>query len=86
MRKEVVVLEKHCDWLLTLPNVVGVGIGKKVRDGEIIGELAVVVLVTHKVTRCHLTPESMIPAELDGVETDVIAVGEPKLLGNMGKT
>lgn len=84
MKKELVVLKKHCDWLLSLPNVVGVGIGKKVRAGEIIGEVAVVVLVTHKVARCYLTPESVIPVELDGIPTDVIAVGEPRLSENMG--
>ncbi len=84
MKKELVVLNKHCDWLLSLPNVVGVGIGKKVRAGEIIAEIAVVVLVTQKTARCHLTQESMIPAEVDGIPTDVIAVGEPRLLGNKG--
>jgi hypothetical protein len=62
--------------LLRKPNVVGVGIGLRHRDGEPSQEPAIVVSVTHKVPSYELAPEDVIPRELEGVPVDVQVVGE----------
>lgn len=62
--------------LLSRPNVVGLGIGYKIRGKHETEELSVVVMVRHKLASLNLTDEEMIPREVDGVRTDVIEVGE----------
>lgn len=58
-----------------IPNVLGVGTGIKWKNGAPTGEPALVVLVTHKVSKSELPKASLIPAALQGVKTDVLAVG-----------
>jgi hypothetical protein len=69
------VKELHKANLLATPNVTGVGFGYKDTRGERTDEVSVKVLVQRKVPRAGLTPEALIPPELDGVRTDVIQVG-----------
>jgi hypothetical protein len=57
-------------------NVVGFGLGVKWRDGEPTGEAAVAVLVRHKIPAEDLPERDWIPNEVDGMPTDVIAVGD----------
>jgi hypothetical protein len=64
--------------LMQKPNVVGVGIGLRQREGEMTGEPAIVVSVTHKPPASMIAPEDAIPSELDGVPVDVQAVGKLK--------
>lgn len=64
------------DELMSKANVVGVGIGLKQKDGAPTGEVALVVMVTHKVPLSQLDPKDVIPAELEGVPVDVQEVGE----------
>ena len=63
------VLEK------SVPNVVGVGAGIKWKNGVPTGEPALIVLVTHKVPKAELPKNSLIPTSLQGLKTDVLAVG-----------
>lgn len=58
------------------PNVRGIGVGVKWKNGEPTGEPAVLVLVTHKVAKEHLSTAEMVPAKLGDVQTDVLAVGD----------
>jgi hypothetical protein len=58
-------------------NVVGVAAGVKWKNGEPTGEPAVLVLVTHKVAKQNLSKADVVPAKLQSVQTDVLAVGEP---------
>lgn len=85
MERKKQVLQKHVDTLLNLPNVVGVGIGYKIKDGETLSEHAIVALVTKKVSKFYLNEASIIPSELDQIPTDVIEVGEIRLLENKEK-
>ena len=64
----------------TLPNVVGMGVGTKWKDGRPTGEPAVVVLVTHKVEKDQLSKSDLIPTKLEGMNTDVLAIGFPTAL------
>ena len=64
------VQRKYENRLLGLPNVNGVGIGR--RDGKEV----IKVFVTRKVPETSLQPGEVIPKALDGFETDVQELGE----------
>jgi hypothetical protein len=56
-------------------NVVGVGIGEKVSDGNQTGALAVKLLVRLKYPQSHLDSKDLLPKEINGIPTDVEEVG-----------
>jgi hypothetical protein len=66
----------HLPKLISRPNVVGVGVGLRQRNGRVQDEVCVVALVRRKRPRTALAPEAVVPAELDGVPVDVLEVGE----------
>jgi hypothetical protein len=57
--------------LLKLANVTGVGIGKKYVGGKPTEETCIVVFVTRKLPKEALKPQDLVPAEIEGVKTDV---------------
>lgn len=61
--------------LMRKPNVVGVGVGYKERNGRRTSELCVVALVRVKIPRAGLLPDDLVPERLAGVTTDVVQVG-----------
>ena len=67
----------HCGGL---PNVVGVGLGLKEKDRTRTDQLAVVVFVTHKIPKEELVSQELVPRKVGGLETDVIEIGEVRLL------
>jgi len=58
-------------------NVRGLGIGVKWTNGQPTGEPALVVLVSQKLPENALRQEDVVPPYLEGVQTDVLAIGEP---------
>lgn len=58
-------------------NVIGMGLGVKWSGGEPTGEPALLVLVTHKVEKELLSKADQIPSKLEGMQTDVLAIGYP---------
>jgi len=66
--------------LLAKQNVVGVAVGPKESEGVLTGEMAVVVLVKEKVPLQALSASEVIPKHIDGVRTDVMAVGDLRAL------
>lgn len=69
------VKDFYQETLLTLPNVVGVGIGMQQKGGRPTGEVALVVMVNRKVDANSLDAKDIIPAEIEGVPVDVQEVG-----------
>src|SRR5215471_17938416 len=63
--------------LLGRPGVHSVGIGTKTVGGQPTNEIAIVVLVVKKKSPAELAPGEMIPAEVNGVKTDVVEVPIP---------
>ena len=61
--------------LMSMPNVVGVGIGFRQKGGVRADEVALVVMVTQKLSPSLLAPDDAIPAVIDGVPVDVQEVG-----------
>ena len=70
------VKERHEASMMAKKNVVGVGIGYKETKGVKTDRLALVVMVSKKVAAEELREGDVIPAEIEGVTTDVIEVGE----------
>jgi hypothetical protein len=64
------VRRKHETRLMKLPNVTGIGTGRRS------GRDVIKVFVTRKVSESALQPDEIVPKSLDGVETDVEEVGE----------
>jgi hypothetical protein len=67
--------------LLKKANVIGVGIGLRIRQGRPVGGPALIVNVTHKVPLEQLRPEDRVPDTLDGVRVWVEAIGDIKPQG-----
>lgn len=61
--------------LLRKRNVVGVGLGYKIRGGETTDELSVIVSVTRKVPSKALSERDRVPRTVADVRTDVLATG-----------
>ena len=58
-------------------NVVGIASGVKWSKGQPTGKPALLVLVSQKLEESELDPVDMVPKEIDGVPTDVLAIGYP---------
>jgi hypothetical protein len=83
MSQEVEALqakEAHKAEIMAKPNVVGVGVGYKVRGGREAQELSVITLVERKISKDGLDPGALVPRQVNGVTTDVIEVGELRAL------
>jgi len=74
------VLRRYRKDLMDLDNVVGIGKGYKDKNGETTDELAAVILVAKKKTEKELLRSQVVPKALGKVRTDVIEVGEVRLL------
>ncbi|MGI9953350.1 hypothetical protein V3F56_13390 [Moorellaceae bacterium AZ2] len=74
------VLGRYGSELLELPRVVGVGMGYKAVRGEVTKKPALVVLVSEKLPVTQLKKDERIPRTLGKAETDVLEVGELRLL------
>jgi len=61
-------------------NVVGVGIGRKITQGKATTRHCIRIYVERKVAKGLIPKEFMLPAKLEGVETDVIEVGRFRAL------
>ncbi|MGD0153404.1 MAG: hypothetical protein ABSC17_06540 [Thermacetogeniaceae bacterium] len=68
-----------------LPNVIGVGLGYKKRGRQDTDEPAVIFFVEKKLPVEALGIDEVIPKRIAGKPTDVIEVGEIRLLGRTGR-
>jgi len=66
---------KYVDTLMTLVNVIGVGIGFAKVSGDYTEQMALIVMVEHKVPETDLPPTDVVPREIEGVRVDVQEVG-----------
>src|SRR6266852_918279 len=56
-------------------NVVGVGMGRKTVNGKLTQELSVRFYLERKLPLNVINPEHLLPAEINGVPTDVVETG-----------
>jgi hypothetical protein len=76
------VVDRHKEFVLSKPNVVGVGTGFREIRGRKTDEICVVALVRQKIPKAGLSAEDIIPTKLEGVSTDVVQVGELRALAS----
>ena len=74
-------LEKNESLLLQRANVVGVGIGEKIKSGLPLGRLCLKVYVERKLPKNMLSKQDLIPQTFSLTETDVEEVGKIRALG-----
>ncbi|UCD98571.1 MAG: hypothetical protein JSV42_16710 [Chloroflexota bacterium] len=70
------VMKNYEGELLSKPNVVGVAVGFRHKDGKPTGSLALVVMVDRKLPESLLSPEERIPEMIEDVPVDVQEIGE----------
>lgn len=70
------VKDQYIEILMSKAHVVGVGIGFAERGGIRTEEMSLIVMVDQKLPAEALTPEDIIPSEIEGVKVDVQMVGE----------
>ncbi|RKO67931.1 hypothetical protein [Desulfofundulus salinus] len=80
MEKYFRVLKKSREKLLQLPNVTGIGVGFKQVSGETTNRPALIIFVKKKVPSEGLIRAQRVPAYIGGFPTDVIEIGEVRLL------
>jgi len=66
--------------LLAIPGVHCVAIGPKLVAGQLTAEPVIVVFVTKKKPLVEVSPEEVIPPEIEGIKTDVVEEELPQLL------
>jgi len=71
---------RHEKELLAMKNVVGVGIGFKETAGGITDRMSIVVMVERKLPAETLDSKDLIPPLIEGIPTDVKAVGKIEAL------
>lgn len=75
MFKEVLIKELYKNYLKKRQNVVGIGTGLKVKNGEVTSEKCILVGVSNKKLSSQIQKKDLIPKKILGVPTDVIEVG-----------
>ena len=80
MDKHLKTVERARWRLLGMNNVVGVGVGYKHVGLERTERPAIIVFVKKKETSDNLSREHLVPYKINGLETDVIEIGEVRLL------
>lgn len=71
MQRAEQVQHKYEPILLRKPHVVGVAVGYARAAGQTTPEVALVVMVDHKLPPDQLALDDMIPSRLDGIRVDV---------------
>lgn len=72
-------------WLLEKANVVGCGIGEKIKAGLPLGRICLKVYVEKKLPLNKLAKRDIIPQTLSLIETDIEEVGKIRALGFTGR-
>ena len=76
------VLKRSETRLLKKSNVVGVGIGEKIKDGRRTGRMSLKVYVEKKVVKERLSKQDLVPPLIAEVETDVEEIGRIRPLAS----
>lgn len=60
--------------LRKIPGVHAVGIGPKITNGKLTGEIAIHVLLPKKKPLDQIPPEHIVPSEIEGIKTDILEI------------
>jgi len=70
------IKDQYAETLMAKAHVIGVGIGFAERGGIMTEEMSLIVMVDQKLPTEALSPDDLIPQEIEGVKVDVQMVGE----------
>jgi hypothetical protein len=70
------VKDKNIDSLLKKANVVGAGIGRRIKGGQLTEELCLKIYVEKKMAKSQLSSKNLVQEEIKGVKTDIVGVGK----------
>lgn len=76
------IIKRNRNTIKLFPNVIGLGVGKKIVKGRITDVLAIRIYIIKKISRDCLNKMELIPEQIEGIPTDVIEIGKVRLLGN----
>ncbi len=76
------LVRRACDVLFKIPGVFSVGLGSKLVNGKRTGQLALSILVLEKKPASALATHEVIPAEIEGLPTDVLESQPPRPLAD----
>lgn len=85
MERHYRVLNKVQNRILKMPNVVGVGVGFKQVGLNRTKKPAIIIFVEKKVPDANLLRGQKVPDKINGLETDVIEIGQVRLLERVMK-
>jgi len=74
------VRERADEEILGNPNVVGIATGYKIKAGKVTQELCLQIFVEKKIAEAQLASKEILPKEVEGIETDVVATGRIEAL------
>lgn len=69
------IFQENQDMFFAKQNVVGVGIGHKIKNGQDMDEECITVFVSQKLDKALLKDSDLIPENLSGLKTDVVETG-----------
>lgn len=75
MERITEIQERYTEQLMSLPHVMGVGVGVRKQHGLYTGEVCLVVMVDQKIPSAELEPEAVIPRQIEGIPVDVQETG-----------
>jgi hypothetical protein len=75
LNRAIDVQNRYQNYLMSKAHVVGVGVGVASVGGEATEEVALIVMVDHKLPVQDLQPADRIPSQLEGVRVDVQETG-----------
>lgn len=81
----VASLRKHEAEILTKENVVGCGVGEKIKGGAALGKICVKVYVEKKIPEARLSKKDIIAKNFPSIETDVEEVGRLVAFSNTAR-
>src|SRR5262245_33688806 len=84
--RDLELVRRASAMLSKIPGVFSVGLGNKVVNGVSTGELAFSILVLEKKPASMLAPHEVIPAEIEGIPTDVLESAPPRRLADEEET
>ena len=77
------LVSRASEILFKIPGVISVGLGEKLVNGASTGRLAFSILVLEKKPVSALSPGEIIPAAIEGLPTDILEGGPPRLLADV---
>lgn len=83
--RAIEVKDRVHDRLAALPGIQGVGVGCKFVAGKRTDELALTIYVDRKLPVKELAPDQILPAEIEGIKTDVIETQPAECFDDTGR-